>query len=107
MRGIKPMFSAKAAFLIFAAGLTFRLSVLEIVLLIFGYMVFDNLDQWRVRRLQRQRIQKVIGQESEWEKNPNDPQWETQNGFTRIRLPQNEQIVVTRVAEIFSKLYIS
>ena len=101
------MFSAKAAFLIVAAGLTFHLSVVEVVLLIVGYTVFDNLDQWLARRARREIIDKVLDQDSEWEKDPTDPLRETQSGITRLRLPQNEQIVVTRVALILRKIYIS
>ena len=36
------MFSAKAAFLLVAAGLIFHLSVVEVVLLVGGYTVFDK-----------------------------------------------------------------
>jgi hypothetical protein len=101
------MFNAKAAFLLVAAGLTFHLSVFEVFLLIVGYTAFDNLDQWLARRARRERIQQVIDYESEWKQDPDDPEWEVQGGLTRIKLPRNEQIVVTRVAEILRRIHSS
>ena len=99
------MFSAKATFLIVAAGLMVHLSVLEVVSLVVGYTAFENLDQWRARRVRRARIDRVLDEEMEWEKDPDRPQWEMQGEFTRIKLPQNEQIVVTRVAMILRRIY--
>ena len=66
-----------------------------------------DLDQWLARRAWRERIQQVINDESEWKQDPNDPQWEVKGGLTRIKLPQNEQIVVTRVAEILRRIHSS
>jgi hypothetical protein len=97
--------SARAIFLIVAIGLHLHIPVPELILLIVGYTLCDNVDQWLERRARREKIQQVIDHEAEWEKDPSVPQWETQEGFTRIKLPQNEQIVVTRIAEILRRIH--
>jgi hypothetical protein len=96
----------RATFLIVAAGMmVFHLSPLEIVIFVVGYWIASDCDQWLTRRAGIRAIEKIIEDETmDWEKDPEDPDHETKGDFSRIKLPQEQQIVVTRVALILRRL---
>ena len=101
------MVSTKAAFLIVAAGLTLHLPVFQLLLILLGYTAFDNLDNWLAKRAQQEKIARVLNDDSDWQTSPDDPQYEVRPGWERVKLPQHEQIVVTRLAQIFARMYVS
>ena len=93
--------SLRAWFLIVAAAVVFRLSFWHTIVLIIGYAIFDGLDQWLAKTAR----EKVIDDEiSGWEQDPDQPEYENKGNLTRLRLTQNEQIIVTRVADIMRRM---
>jgi hypothetical protein len=95
----------RATFLIVAAAFVFHLSYFASVILVAGYWISADVDQRLTKRARIKAIEEVIEDEtSGWEKDPDDPEWEEKGDATRIKLPANEQIVVTRVAEILRRL---
>lgn len=92
----------RAGFLILAAAKFFHLSFSQACLLLIGYFGFAALDQWLANRA----TEKVIdGEVSGWTVDPDNSGFESKGNLSRVRLPQNEQIVVTRVAELLRKIH--
>jgi len=77
------------------------MSFSQMCLLFFGYFGFAAIDQWLANRA----TEKVInGEVSGWTPDADSPGWESNGNLSRVRLPQNEQIVVTRVAELLRRI---
>jgi hypothetical protein len=92
----------RAGFLILAAAKFFHLSFSQACLLLVGYFGFAALDQWLANRA----TEKVIdGEVSGWTVDPYSSEFESKGNLSRVRLPQHEQIVVTRVAELLRKIH--
>jgi hypothetical protein len=88
------------AFLIVAAATLLHRSVWEICLLLIGYWSFTRLDQWLVKRTK----QKAIDDQTDgWETDPSDQKSETKGNLSRAKLTGDEQIIVTRVAELIKR----
>jgi hypothetical protein len=97
--------SARAAFLIIAAAVVLHLSVLATCILFAGYFAFDGLDQWLANRARRRALDEAIDDEtSGWEPDPDHEGWESKGGATRVRLPDKEQIIVTRIAHLLRRI---
>ena len=83
-----------------AAATLLNVADWQLVVLVGGYYGFSELD----RRLDRKAKTKAIEDELYgWEKDPDDPENEIKGEIGRIRLPQTEQIVVTRIADIIRR----
>jgi hypothetical protein len=92
----------RTGFLIIAAAKFFHLSFSQMCLLLFGYFGFAALDQWLANRA----TEKVIdGEVSGWTVDADGSEFESNGNMSRVKLPQNEQIVVTRVAELLRKIH--
>ena len=85
-------------FLIFIAALFLRLPVLKMLLAVGGYFVFEQIDMWRDRK-----FKDALYDELAWEQDPDDPTHELRDGLTRVRLPRDDQLIVTRIAELLRR----
>ena len=93
--------SLRAGFLIVTAALVLQLSYWQTGFVLVGYFGVARLDEWLGNRARG----KVIDDEvSGWTADADGSGWESNGGMSRVRLPQNEQIVVTRVAELLRKI---
>ncbi len=91
----------RAGFLIVAAALVLHASYWQTVFVLVGYFGFGLLDQW----LDNRATERVIDYEvSGWAADADGSEWESNGSMSRVRLPQNEQIVVTRVAELLRRI---
>jgi hypothetical protein len=61
-----------------------------------GYLFCTVLEQMEKDKKKDQ----VCGEEPLWEKDAGDPEQETLGEYTRVRLPREHQIIVTRLAEM-------
>ena len=95
------MISFRAVFLIIAATLIFHLSPLQGFVLLVGYVGCASLDKWLANRERDKLIECEI---SGWNPDPKKPEYEDKGNLTRLKLPQNEQIIVTRVAELLRRI---
>jgi hypothetical protein len=62
-----------------------------------GYLVCDFLDQLQKDRKVDQK-REALDDEVLWEIDPDDPQSETLEEWSRVRLPREHQMIVNRVA---------
>jgi hypothetical protein len=93
--------SFKDAFLIVAAGVILHISMAAIAVLFIGYFGFTRLDQWLANRAR----DKVFEDELYgWTTDPEDSDCEVNGGMTRLKVPSNEKIMVTRIAEVLRKI---
>jgi len=86
-------------FLIFVAALFLHLPTWQMLIAVCGYGFFEQIDRWRDRK-QRDHL---YSEELEWKQDPDDPTREVHSGLTRVRLPREHQIVVTRVEDLFRR----
>jgi hypothetical protein len=91
----------RTAFLIVAGGVILHVAVLPICIVLIGYLAFSSLDTWLVLK----RRQVVLEYETTgWVADPKEPTFEGKGTLSRTKLPNNDQIVVTRVAELLTKI---
>ena len=86
----------RATLLIFAIGPVVHSPLSYTFLVYIGYLICAVLDQMKKDH--------VYGEEISWELDPDDPQEETLGEQSRVRLPMEYQITVTRVAELLQKM---
>src|SRR5260370_131925 len=100
--------SLRAAFLIIAASLALHVSYWPMVVILFGYGVCDEADKWLARRAKMKAIDAHYTDEMDyWKDHPKRPGWEEKGDWDRIKLPQTEQIVVTRVAQVVRRMLLA
>ena len=96
--------SARVVFLLGVAGAILHLSALQIVFIFIGYFACTALDQWLTIRRRSKALDRVVDDETTgWKPDPQDPHYEVKGNWCRRKLPQEEQIVVTRVAELLRR----
>jgi hypothetical protein len=88
-----------AGFLIIAASFVVHISIWIAGLLLIGYFGFARLDQYLLRRKRD-----TFHDEGLRKDDPEDSEHETLGNLSRIKLPRDEQIIVTRVAELLRRL---
>ncbi len=93
--------SLRAAFLIVAATVIFHISFWPTVALLVGYGICAEVDRWLAKRAKDKFLDDEI---SGWEQDPERPEYEHKGNLTRLKLTQNEQIIVTRVADILRRM---
>jgi hypothetical protein len=96
----------RATFLIVATGvMVFHLSVLRIFVLLVGYWISAEIDQWLTKRQRKRAIDEVVENETVgWEPDPNQAECEERDGFSRIKLSAKEQIVVGRIVHFLWRI---
>ena len=95
----------RATFLILAAAKLSHLSFLEMCVLVVGYYFAARFDQWFEKRTRQPAIEEVIEDETTgWERGADDSKYETKGNFKRLKLPLDEEIVVTRGAAILRRI---
>jgi hypothetical protein len=99
--------SFRAGFLIVAAADVLHVSFWPMLVLLIGYGVCAEIDQWWATK-KRATVLKALDAAVDdeifgWKPDPERPDWEEKGDFGRIRLPEKDQIVVTRIAEILRK----
>ena len=94
--------SWRAGFLVVAAVVVLHLSDWQAGFVIVGYFAFARLDEWLANRARAKAIDEEL---NGWTPDAGDAQFESKGSWSRMRLPQNEQIVVTRVAELLRKIH--
>lgn len=93
--------SSRAALLIVAAAAILHLSVLQACILLIGYVGFAGLDQWLA---DRERTKVIENELWGWEIDPDDSHYEIKGNLSRVKLASEQQIVVTRIAELLKTL---
>ncbi len=88
-------------FLIVVTAIVFHVPLPMTCLVLVGYSVLESLDQWLTRKTRRRLIEDEM---SGWEPDPEDPEYENKGDWTRRRLSDQDQVVVTRVAELLKRV---
>lgn len=89
--------------IVVAAG-AFHFAAWQVVLIVIGYLGLESLDQWLAKRAKARAIGKAIDDVMYgWNTDPDDPEHEEKDEWSRVKLTGKEQIVVARVAELLRK----
>lgn len=93
--------SLRAAFLIVAAAIVLRVPFGATLIVLIGYAICTWLDQWMYDRAKDKALESEM---HGWEPDPDDPDWENNNGLSRRKLTGESQLVVTRISEIIRRM---
>jgi hypothetical protein len=93
--------SLKATFLIIAACIVLHVPSLPAGFIVLGYLGFARFDDWFASRARDRVFEYHI---SGWRPEPDEPRSEAKGSMVRVRLGDNEQIIVMRIAEIVRAL---
>jgi hypothetical protein len=94
--------SSRALFLIVAASVVLRVSALNTLAILIGYLVFERLDWWLAKRARERNFDEII---FEWEQNKEQPEEEVKGALSRIRLTGQNQIITARIADLLREMY--
>ena len=89
--------SWKAVWLILAFAVVFHLSWLKGLCILFGYIVFEQLEHLR----KRNRIEYDLDC---WEQDPDDPEWENKGNLSRRKLSGETQFLWYRIGSLLRGL---
>jgi hypothetical protein len=93
-----PSPSLRVYFLIMVAAVEVGIPFWRFLIVLYGYMIFEQLDHWLTKRARVKEIWKEIENEVYgWEPDPEDLEWEDKGNLRRLRLTGNERVIVTRV----------
>lgn len=96
--------SARAAFWVVIAVLLLHLSARQGFILGLVYLACTAFDHWRAN-VARKKVFRAIEYETDgWEIDPDRPERENKGNAMRTTLPNEDEIVVTRVARILYKM---
>ena len=93
--------SFAALFLLVFAAVHFRLSAVELVILVAGYVGFASLDKWYRRRERAKIIEEELFQ---WKADKEDADFEYRGNLSRRRLTGENQIIAARVIQTLERL---
>jgi hypothetical protein len=93
--------SFRALLLIVAAGVVLHIAALPVCTVLVGYFGFASLDKWLANRAREAAIDYEI---SGWIVDSKDPESESRGALSREKLPNKDQIVVTRIAELLRRI---
>ena len=97
--------SLRIYFLIGVAADVLHLSASHTAFVLAGYAVLESFDEWLARRARNKAMIKEISDETEgWVLDENNPTYESKGDFSRIRLPDGDQIIVTRITDLLVRL---
>lgn len=93
--------SFTALFLLVFAAAYFRLTSIQALVLLAGYVGFTALDQWYRRRKRQKTIEyELVG----WKVSAEDPEYEEKGNLSRRKLTGENRIIVTRVVEAVERM---
>lgn len=96
--------SWRVLFLIVAAAGALRVKTWIMLVILFGYLAFERLDQWLAQRsLEKAIDDEIFG----WEPDKDDPEYETKGAVGRVRLTGQSQIIATRIAMLLRRFIIT
>lgn len=100
--------SLRAAFLIVAASAVLHVRPWPMIVILIGYGICDEADKWFARRAKMKAVDtQYLDEMADWKDHPKNPGWEEKGDWDRIKLPQNDQIVVTRVAQVVRRMMLA
>src|SRR5690348_10662094 len=93
---------SRAVFLLFVAAAGFHLPTKTMLVLILGYLLFEQVDNVLARRT----VDRIVADELYgWTVSPDDPHYEVKDEVERVRLTGNDQIIVTRITELIRRIH--
>jgi len=93
-------FPWRGTFLIVAVAPALHAPLLYTLLVFLGYQICAVLEQMK----KEEQKDRAMDDEISWETDPDDPEWEDLEGFSRVKLSKEHQIMVVRVAELFGRM---
>jgi hypothetical protein len=93
--------SGRALFFICLLASILKPSFWDFISLYAVYLMLERLDRWHARKEKQKEVDdEIYG----WKQDPDDPEYESKGGLSRIKLTGQNQIIVTRVAELLTRM---
>jgi hypothetical protein len=108
LTSLKPSIPIRIIFLIVVASSALHLSLWLLIGILFGYSICSDIDKHFATRVKVKAINDAFSAEiDDWKQHPDKPDWEEKDDMDRIKLPQQERIVVYRVAEAVRRMMLA
>jgi hypothetical protein len=101
----------KSLFVIIVVSLALHIPYWSMILLLVGYGICEDIDKYFEKKEKVKAVNAINDafhdEIYEWKPMPDKPGWEEKNEMDRIKLPQQEQIIVYRVAEVTRRMLLA
>jgi len=95
----------RAAFVILVVAFLFHLGIWSVVAIAVGYSIADSLDRYLEERQTKKARDAIYDDLMDgWKQSKDDPKYEEKGDWLRLRLTGNDQIIVTRIAELLWRM---
>ena len=98
----------RTLFVIAGVSLAAHIPFWSMILILVGYGICEDIDKYLANKDKVKAINNSFDDEiHDWKQHPDKPDWEEKDDMDRIKLPQQEQIVVYRVAEVVRRMMLA
>ena len=105
---LKPSMPFRTLFVIIVVSLAAHIPFWPMILILVGYGICEDIDKHFAKKEKAKAINDAFDDEMhEWKQRPDKPDWEEKGDMDRIKLPQQEQIIVYRVAEVVRRMILA
>jgi hypothetical protein len=105
---LKPSMPFRTMFVIIVVSLAAHIPFWPMILILVGYGICEDIDKWFAKKEKVKAINDAFSDElHDWKQHPDKPDWEEKEDMDRIKLPQQERIVVYRVAEAVRRMMLA
>jgi hypothetical protein len=95
-------------FVIIVVSLASHIPFWPMILILVGYGICEDIDKHFAKKEKAKTINEAFDDEMHnWKQHPDKPDWEEKDDMDRIKLPQEERIVVYRVAEAVRRMMLA
>jgi hypothetical protein len=108
LKSLKPSMPFRTLFVIIVVSLAAHIPFWSMIVILVGYGICEDIDKHFAKKEKAKAINETFDDEMhEWKQRPDKADWEEKGDMDRIKLPQQEQIVVYRVAEIMRRMLLA
>jgi hypothetical protein len=98
----------RTLFVIIVVSLAAHIPFWPMILILVGYGICEDIDKYFAKKEKAKAINDAFDDEMhDWKQHPGKPDWEEKGDMDRIKLPQQERIVVYRVAEAVRRMMLA
>ena len=105
---LKPSMPFRTMFVIIVVSLAAHIRFWPMLLLLVGYGICEDIDKYFANKEKVKAVNDAFSDEiHDWNQHPDKPDWEEKGDMDRIKLQQQERIVVYRVAEVVRRMMLA
>jgi hypothetical protein len=108
LKSLRPSMPFRTLFVIIVVSLAAHIPFWPMILILVGYGICEDIDKYFTNKDKVKAINDAFCDEiHDWEQVPDKPDREEKDEMDRIKLPQQERIVIYRVAEVVRRMMLA